>query len=309
MCTEPAAEPNLRSQRAGDVPSARKTGAFVLSCACAAIVFLMHTAHAGADAILAGEYKATVKWEIVEDPGGQDCAAARGTGVFSFGVHIADGAYVLVPRDGFPIPDVIRMGQNGRSLSGTYDEATAVHLSFRGKHVTGAISTDRRCTPVYSFKGTWKTKPMPAPAPACTAEPATCPGETLCVNKQCVAAFGRVYTITVLGATIPPKKPDGSAWDPAGGAPDPFAIVTLNDKVIGRTSVAKDTFSASWLQAMSPVAVPAGSVLKLDLRDKDAASDDAIFSCAWQLTADTLHAGMASCAGQVEGASVGFVTQ
>lgn len=263
-------------------------------------------AHAGG--IKPGEYSVRFKAVVAADSGGQDCAPSESRGTFSFGVDAVGGAYVLIPRTGFPLSAVVPLAQSGLSLAGEVD-ATSIFLAFKGKQVTGTITTDQRCTPIYYFKGTWRGRPRPAPVPLCTSDPATCGGETVCVNSQCVAAFGREYVITIADAAIPVAKPDGSAWDPDGSAPDPFAVLSLNGRALGTTTAVQDSLLPVWRQTTAPTVIPAGVSMRLDVVDKDAVSDDGILTCTWELTADLLHAGFARCSGPIGGAVIMFSAQ
>lgn len=270
------------------------------------LVAYASNAHAGG--IKPGEYSVRFKAMVAADSDGQDCVPSEVRGAFSFGVHAVAGTYVLIPRTGFPLGTVIPLAQNGLSLTGEVD-ATSIFLSFKGKQVTGTIATDRRCTPTFYFKGTWRGKPRPAPVSLCTSDPATCSGETMCFNSQCVAAFGREYVITIADAAIPPTKPDGSAWDPDGSAPDPFAVLSLDGRALGTTTVVHDSLLPVWRQTTAPTVVPAGGLLRVDVIDKDAVSDDGVLTCTWELTADLLHAGFARCAGEIGGVVITFSTQ
>lgn len=126
---------------------------------------------------------------------------------------------------------------------------------------------------------------------------ASCAGDTVCVAGACVAAFGRAYTIVAYDATIPQFKPDGSTWDAAGGAPDPYAVLVLNGTTLGMTSAIQDNFTPVWNQATAPTPVAAGSTFRIDVFDEDLADDDGVLSCELApITADHLHAGV-SCSG------------
>ena len=128
---------------------------------------------------------------------------------------------------------------------------------------------------------------------ACSpGDPSTCAGETICLNSQCVAAFGRAYRINAYSVVVPQFMPDGSTWDAAGGAPDPYAIITLNGTALGMTAAAQDIFNPVWNMATNPTNIPAGSTLIVDVYDEDIAEDDPVMRCQFApLTADVLHVG------------------
>ena len=160
--------------------------------------------------------------------------------------------------------------------------------------------------------GTETTSSCPGDCPpgACsTTDVTTCAGETICLNGTCVAAFGRTYTIVAYSATVPQFKPDGTTWDAVGGAPDPYAIVTLNGQALWMTTAIQDNFTPTWNQG-APSVIAAGSTFIIDVNDEDVAADDGVFRCMWSpLTADDLHIGGISCSGALGSAVVGFVTQ
>ncbi len=145
---------------------------------------------------------------------------------------------------------------------------------------------------------------------ACSpGDPSTCGGETICLNSQCVAAFGRAYRINVYSVVVPQFMPDGSTWDAAGGAPDPYATITLNGTALGMTAAAQDIFNPIWNMATSPTNIPAGSTLFVDAYDEDIAEDDPIMRCQFApLTADLLHVGEGVCSGAIGTLTVRFST-
>lgn len=152
--------------------------------------------------------------------------------------------------------------------------------------------------------------PGDCPPQACTPDPATCSGETICLNGTCVAAFGRAYRIVARSATIPQFDPAGDPWDVPGGLPDPYAVITLNGVALGMTATVQDTLTPAWNQGTNPTNVPAGSTIRVDVFDEDIAEDDGIVACVLMpVTADQLHAGMVTCSGQLGSVTVGFLTQ
>lgn len=145
---------------------------------------------------------------------------------------------------------------------------------------------------------------------ACSpGDAATCAGETICLNGQCVAAFGRAYRINAYSIVVPQFMPDGSTWDAAGGAPDPYAVITLNGTALGMTTAAQDIFNPVWNMATNPTNVPAGSTLIVDAYDEDIADDDPILRCQFApLVADVLHVGEGVCTGALGTLTVRFST-
>ncbi|HVV84846.1 MAG TPA: C2 domain-containing protein [Kofleriaceae bacterium] len=171
---------------------------------------------------------------------------------------------------------------------------------------TGPVCGDRVC----NGGETSSTCLQDCPPVRCTADPSTCSGETICLNGTCVAAFGRVYTITVVNGRVPLMDPAGESWDPIGGAPDPYAVVTLNGVNLGMTPVVQDNFNPVWNTAAAPQVIPAGSTLFVDMFDQDVDGDDGIVRCSWMpISADTLHAGTSACTSAIGDITVRFSTQ
>lgn len=142
---------------------------------------------------------------------------------------------------------------------------------------------------------TTATCPGDCPCTNNTSANDTCTGETVCVNGQCVAAFGRVYKVVVANGQLQPNNAAGETWDAAGGLPDPFVTLTLNGTVLGSTTAVQDTLTPSWLTQFSTV-VPGGSTLVLQVYDEDVAANDYMFGCMLQpVTADALRAYTLSC--------------
>lgn len=148
--------------------------------------------------------------------------------------------------------------------------------------------------------GVCRTSPAPPPPPgACTPGPAdTCTGDTLCVAGTCSTAFGRRYTIWVESVQLPEHRPDGMCWDDPGcGAPDPFAVVTVDGARVGSTTAADDTYYATWGTVVEAT-VFAGSSIRIDVFDEDISEHDGAIGCVLEsATAATLRYGDLSCSG------------
>lgn len=148
-------------------------------------------------------------------------------------------------------------------------------------------------------------------APSCTQ--ASCTGETFCQNgTSCVDAFPRRYRFTVTEGVFAERRPDGSSWDPLGGAPDPFVRFTLNGVGQGTTSTVDDRYN--WvLNEFWDVNLIAGSTIRLDLVDADLNFDDAVVACENTITGEVVRFGMDSpftCDGLADfGASFSFTVE
>jgi hypothetical protein len=114
---------------------------------------------------------------------------------------------------------------------------------------------------------------------------------------MCEPAFNRIYTFSQISVTVAAKNPGGSAWDPLGGAPDPFVEVTLNGTSILKTANVSDTFAASYTETTDQQ-ILAGSTLELKMSDADVTGDDLILDCTIDpLTADQLRRAVIECDG------------
>lgn len=87
---------------------------------------------------------------------------------------------------------------------------------------------------------------------------------------------GDVTAVTLL--TLPPSKPDGSAWDLSGGA-DPFVVIRAESgAVLYNGSVVKNAvpsqYPLPW--AVSGVRVGLEDVMWIEVYDDDVAEDDVV---------------------------------
>lgn len=130
----------------------------------------------------------------------------------------------------------------------------------------------------------------------CDFDDPPCTGETLCISNNCEAAFGRVYRITVVSASVPTNN-QGQDWDAGGGAPDLFAVIAVDDNSIGMTGTVEDQFEASWNQYVDTVIV-AGNKLTIAVWDEDLSEHDLAFFCDWDpLTVEAIRAETLTCSG------------
>ena len=124
----------------------------------------------------------------------------------------------------------------------------------------------------------------------------SCAGESLCIGGVCESAFPRRYRLSVFSASVPSQKDDGSAWDILGGAPDLFALIWVNNDLVGQTVTASDTFDASWNEAFLFELV-AGDQLTVEVLDEDAAANDPVNGCEYgTVTGQLLRGRDLSCA-------------
>ncbi|MBK8591143.1 MAG: hypothetical protein IPN77_18850 [Sandaracinaceae bacterium] len=114
----------------------------------------------------------------------------------------------------------------------------------------------------------------------------TCTGAEICIcpngpdsecsgTGTCVVASGRMYLVELDYVYADTTNPQGDAWDIAGGAPDPFAVLRVNDVVRGTSTAIDDTFDAQWFPAPAwTVTLTAGSSVRVDAYDEDTTVHD-----------------------------------
>ena len=148
-------------------------------------------------------------------------------------------------------------------------------------------------------------------SPQCEmANPATCAGDTICLDGTCRPAFSRFYRFGVYDATFATTDGNGQAWDVDGSAPDPFFTVSINGTLVVTSSKIDNVFSFTWNEASNPTVLAAGSTVTFDFYDSDVAVDELIASCEFSpLTADRLHAGQVQCVGSQIAATLLFLAQ
>ncbi|HSA24573.1 MAG TPA: C2 domain-containing protein, partial [Myxococcota bacterium] len=86
----------------------------------------------------------------------------------------------------------------------------------------------------------------------CTcASHAVCDSSSLCIGGDCVPAYGRRYTFTIVSATVSDYDQSGDAWDFPGGMPDPIVRVYRNSdpdtgQPIFSTTEKSDNYNPVW---------------------------------------------------------------
>jgi len=93
-----------------------------------------------------------------------------------------------------------------------------------------------------------------------------------------------MYTVRAVTATVPTTDSAGAAWDPFGGAPDPFVCLYLNGSTTpvscaGPPGVS-DTFTPTWNRSWD-VTVSSTTMVGLTAWDEDASVHDRIEGFNW----------------------------
>lgn len=127
----------------------------------------------------------------------------------------------------------------------------------------------------------------------------TCTGGDVCVDAICVAAFPRVYSFSVVGASIPQVDPaTNEAWDILDGAPDPYAEIYVNDELVHTTAEVADTLTPQWNSSTDPITLRAGDAVSIYVLDSDVDDSDYVGACVVDpITAETIRDVTLGCGG------------
>lgn len=104
---------------------------------------------------------------------------------------------------------------------------------------------------------------------ACTSH-TQCASDEICLDGGCDVAWGRIYRFTIVSASLPGTNPNtGDAWDPAGGAPDPYVAVYLDGVYNSSTTTIDDTFDPMWNQYVDIALFKGGVDIAFFVWDED----------------------------------------
>lgn len=137
----------------------------------------------------------------------------------------------------------------------------------------------------------------------------TCDGDTLCVcpggdaecedTGRCLLAFGRRYTIFLVGVELPDRRPDGECWDDGCGPPDPYVTFAVDGEAIGRSPAVPDDPDATWSPPLAFEAViERDAEIAIDVLDDDGGDDDVALECVRRVSSGFfLRRRVLGCAG------------
>jgi len=112
----------------------------------------------------------------------------------------------------------------------------------------------------------------------CTSH-SECDSNSICLYGDCVSAYGRRYSITIVSAQISQYDSAGEAWDFPGGMPDPFVCAFKNNEGTGAsefcTTAKQDTYQATYNESFQTDIYEADSWTFVAF-DEDVAADDSI---------------------------------
>lgn len=119
----------------------------------------------------------------------------------------------------------------------------------------------------------------------------TCTGDEICycpggagvcdASGTCERAFDRNYAVLVISLSVVDRQPDGSCWDAACGAPDPYVTASANGVTLGTpTPAAADIYEGTYdPPARFDFLALRSTVLRVDAWDEDLTDDDLIVAC------------------------------
>ena len=112
----------------------------------------------------------------------------------------------------------------------------------------------------------------------CCLADADCSDLEVCVEPfpesepACALANGRAYTLSVSSVVLSTTDQDGEAWDPFGGAPDPYIAVRINGTQTIFSATLSDTFSGPNL--VRDVVLNSFDLVDIFIYDEDSSDDD-----------------------------------
>jgi len=86
-----------------------------------------------------------------------------------------------------------------------------------------------------------------------------------------------VWSLTVVGAQIPPRSRGNLAWDDHEGLPDPFVRIYRNDALVWESPTLHDTLAPTWnAELPRNFYAPAGDRLRFEIWDRDEVGADPV---------------------------------
>ena len=109
-----------------------------------------------------------------------------------------------------------------------------------------------------------------------------CAFDEFCYDS-CQGVLGRSYDVVIVSAATGTTKPDGSAWDFGGGAPDLSVVFGVEGGQMCETTVVQDAFSATWNVACDFI-LNSGDRFVVQLWDNDVSDHDKAAGWFWEGT-------------------------
>ncbi|MDF1563689.1 MAG: C2 domain-containing protein [Deltaproteobacteria bacterium] len=87
------------------------------------------------------------------------------------------------------------------------------------------------------------------------------------------------WRVTVTNGTLPERDPNGSAWDAAGGLPDPYVCLTVGTSPRWCTSTKQDTLNPVWNESSGTAYLwSALGDVRIEVFDEDLTDSEAVSS-------------------------------
>ena len=123
----------------------------------------------------------------------------------------------------------------------------------------------------------------------CCTVHADCAADAFCSpsgsepENTCTPVLGTEFIVYVASGTTTTYDANGDTWDTAGGLPDPYAVVTVDDTAVLTTAVVSNSTSAVW--AESAYFTSWGTNFCVQVMDEDLTIPDQIDGSCWNGTA------------------------
>jgi len=114
-----------------------------------------------------------------------------------------------------------------------------------------------------------------------------CPEHLMCnAASTCVSLELQLVDLTVVSAIVDIAESDGD-----GSAPDPYVCLEINDKKIGCTATASNTYLPTWNKTFTSLFVEPGDKVVFRLNDEDPLFNDQIDAVQYKTIGSALSAG------------------
>lgn len=103
-----------------------------------------------------------------------------------------------------------------------------------------------------------------------------CASDEVCLSDgTCADPYGHTWSVGLGLGRIHPTKPSDAAWDPLGGAPDPFWTLFVDGAEIGGGAIHENSTSVDWTERYQ-VVIDDDTTIRFLVEDDDLNFDDEI---------------------------------